>query len=225
VLIQNNTNWANAGIHLQNNDGSATVNASVFGNSVAAPGASFPFAALFADNGERATDTGTMNLVVGSAVNGAQHNTLASSANAAVDVSLSNFNSSTHFSLSKNGSASGTAAGVIADDNVGAHRASTRPAAAGRSPSSRRFRLRRSDADTACADGACSPSAMRLTPSLTNQKKGPAELASYPYPFPKLWTRYRPKPNAGWHHEHQMRCPRTLRPHHSPRLFLQNRRK
>jgi hypothetical protein len=58
-VIQNNaiSNWGNAGIQLQNNDGSATVNASVFGNSVRAPGASFPSAALFADNGGPATDT------------------------------------------------------------------------------------------------------------------------------------------------------------------------
>ena len=60
-----------------------------------------------------------MNLVVGSAGNSAQHNTLAGGANAVVGVSLSYFNSSTHFNLSKNGSALGTAAGVIADDNVG----------------------------------------------------------------------------------------------------------
>jgi hypothetical protein len=58
-VIQNNTitNWGNAYIHLQNNDASATMNASVFGNSVRAPGASFPLAALFAENGRPATDT------------------------------------------------------------------------------------------------------------------------------------------------------------------------
>jgi hypothetical protein len=55
-----------------------------FGNSVAAPAASFPFAALFADNGATATDTGTMNLVVGSAGNSAQQNALAGFANAVV---------------------------------------------------------------------------------------------------------------------------------------------
>jgi hypothetical protein len=47
----------NAGIHLQNNAGSATVSTSVFGNSVTAPGTAFPLAALFADNGGTATDT------------------------------------------------------------------------------------------------------------------------------------------------------------------------
>jgi hypothetical protein len=45
TLVQNNTitGWGNAGIHFQNNDGSSTMNASVFGNSVTAPGATFPF--------------------------------------------------------------------------------------------------------------------------------------------------------------------------------------
>ena len=60
-----------------------------------------------------------MNLVVGSAGNSAQQNTLAGGATVVVDVGLSNFNSNTYFNLSKNGLASGTVGGVIADDNVG----------------------------------------------------------------------------------------------------------
>jgi hypothetical protein len=125
VVIQNNTitNWGNAGIHLQGNDGSSTINATVYGNSVTAPGVQFPFAALFADNGATVgppADTNTMNLVVGSFANAAQQNTLAGGAGAVVDVSLSNFSATnTHFNLSKNGSSASTAAGVIADDNVG----------------------------------------------------------------------------------------------------------
>jgi hypothetical protein len=85
-VIQNNTitNWCNVGIHRQNNDGGSKVNASEFGNGVTAPRASFPFAALFADNGATATDTGTMNLVVGIAGNSAQQNTLGGAANAVV---------------------------------------------------------------------------------------------------------------------------------------------
>ncbi|AZO40329.1 S-layer family protein [Mesorhizobium sp. M7D.F.Ca.US.005.01.1.1] len=119
TLIQNNTitGWGNVGIHLQNNDGSATMNASVFGNSVTAPGTAFPFAAFFADNGATGTDTSTMNLVLGGA--GVQQNTFAGGPNAIVDVSLSNLNASTHFNLSRNGSVAGTAAGVVQDDNVG----------------------------------------------------------------------------------------------------------
>ena len=44
VLIQNNviTNWGNAGIHLQGNDGSSTMNASLYGNSVTAPSGTSP---------------------------------------------------------------------------------------------------------------------------------------------------------------------------------------
>jgi hypothetical protein len=97
----------------------------VFGNSVTAPGVSFPLAALFTDNGATngpPADANTMNLVVGSAVAGetAKQNTLVGGAGAVVDVSLSNFSATnTHFNLSKNRSASTTAAGVIADDNVG----------------------------------------------------------------------------------------------------------
>jgi hypothetical protein len=119
TLIQNNTitGWGNTGIHLQNNDGGATMNASVFGNSVTATGSAFPFAALFADNGATATDTSTMNLVLGGA--GTQQNTFVGGPNAVVDVSLSNFNASTDFNLSRNGSAAGAAAGVVQDDNVG----------------------------------------------------------------------------------------------------------
>jgi len=121
VLIQNNsiTNWGNAGIHLQNNDGSTTMNATVYGNTVNAPGSASPFADFFADNGATASDTSKMNLVLGSAGNAAQQNTFTHSAAAVIDVSLSNFSANTTFNLSRNGSAGGTAAVVVADDNVG----------------------------------------------------------------------------------------------------------
>jgi hypothetical protein len=121
VLIQNNTitGYGNAGIHLQNNDGSSTMNASLFGNVLSSPN-SQNFAGIFADNGATATDTSTMNLVVGSAQVGeaAKQNTLVGSGGV-IDVSLSNFNASTHFNLSRNGSAQSTATGIIQDDNVG----------------------------------------------------------------------------------------------------------
>ncbi|HEY2248171.1 MAG TPA: cadherin domain-containing protein [Bradyrhizobium sp.] len=120
VLIQNNTitGYGNAGIHLQNNDGSSTMNASIFGNTESSPN-SQNFSGLFVDNGATATDTSTMNVVVGSSNAGetAKQNTFHGNV---IDVSLSNFNASTHFNLSKNGSASATPDGVIQDDNVGA---------------------------------------------------------------------------------------------------------
>ena len=114
-MIQNNTltGYGNAGIHLQNNDGNVTMNASVFGNSVTSPNAQ-NFSGIFIDNGATATDTTTMNAVVGGA--GGQHNTFDG---VVIDVSLSNFNASTHFNLYRNGSGSGTATGVIQDNNVG----------------------------------------------------------------------------------------------------------
>lgn len=122
TLIQNNTitGVGNNGIHLQNNDGSATLNATIYGNSVTSPTSSFPFAALLVDNGATATDTSTTNVVIGSGTGGAgSKNTLTHSPNYAVDVSLSNFNASTHLNLSRNGSGQSTALGVIQDDNTG----------------------------------------------------------------------------------------------------------
>ncbi|MBR0757582.1 cadherin domain-containing protein [Bradyrhizobium jicamae] len=121
TLIQNNTitGVGNNGIHLQNNDGSSTLNASIYGNSVSSPTSTVPFAALLVDNGATATDTSTTNVVIGSGTGGAgSKNTLNHSSLYATDVELSNFNASTHLNLSRNGSGSGTVAGVITDDNT-----------------------------------------------------------------------------------------------------------
>ncbi|WP_245279032.1 hypothetical protein [Mesorhizobium loti] len=122
VLIQNNTitGVGDAGIALQNNDGSATMNATLYGNSVSSPTSAFPFAALDVENGATATDTSTTNIVIGMDTGGAgSKNTLTHSSLYAVDVELSNFNANTHLNLSTNGSGSGTAQGVITDDNNG----------------------------------------------------------------------------------------------------------
>ncbi|KJC39075.1 hypothetical protein UP09_24605 [Bradyrhizobium sp. LTSP885] len=122
TLIQNNTitGVGDSGIALQNNDGSSTLNATLYGNSVSSPTSAFPFAALDVENGATATDTSTTNIVVGSGngVTGTK-NTLTDNSLYATDVELSNFNSSTHLNLSKNGSGSGTPQGVITDDNNG----------------------------------------------------------------------------------------------------------
>jgi hypothetical protein len=117
TLIQNNTitGWGNAGIHLQNNDGGATMNASIFGNSVTAPGVASPFSPIFVDNGATAGDTSIMNLVLGG-TSAAQKNTF-TGAGSVAGISLSNFNASTTFNLSRNGSAGGTAAAIVIDDN------------------------------------------------------------------------------------------------------------
>ncbi|UGY06314.1 beta strand repeat-containing protein [Bradyrhizobium quebecense] len=121
TLIQNNTitGVGDAGIALQNNDGSSTLNATLYGNSVSSPTSNSPFAALDVENGATATDTSTTNVVIGMGAGGTgSKNTLNHSALYATDVELSNFGASTHLNLSKNGSTSGTAAGVITDDNT-----------------------------------------------------------------------------------------------------------
>ncbi|MHC2467049.1 beta strand repeat-containing protein [Bradyrhizobium embrapense] len=121
TLIQNNTitGVGDAGIALQNNDGSSTLNATLYGNSVSSPTSNSPFAALDVENGATATDTSTTNIVIGMGGGGTgSKNTLNHSTLYATDVELSNFNASTHLNLSKNGSTSGTAAGVITDDNT-----------------------------------------------------------------------------------------------------------
>jgi VCBS repeat-containing protein len=122
TLIQNNaiTGVGDSGIALQNNDGSATMNASLYGNTVSSPTSASPFAALDVENGATASDTSTTNVVVGMGTGGAgTKNTLTDNALYATDVELSNFNASTHLNLSKNGSISNTAQGVISDDNNG----------------------------------------------------------------------------------------------------------
>ncbi|MGY3583916.1 hypothetical protein ACVIGB_007026 [Bradyrhizobium sp. USDA 4341] len=121
TLIQNNTitGVGDAGIALQNNDGSSTLNATLYGNSVSSPTSASPFAALDVENGATATDTSTTNVVIGMGAGGTgSKNTLNHSTLYATDVELSNFGTSTHLNLSKNGSTSGTAAGVITDDNT-----------------------------------------------------------------------------------------------------------
>ncbi len=118
VLIQDNTltGYGANGIHLQNRDGSVTMNASLFGNTESSPNG-VNQSGLFVDNGATVSDTNTMNVVVGSSHAGetAKQNTLDGSV---IDVSLRNF-SGTTFNLFTNGSSSGTAAGVTDDDNVG----------------------------------------------------------------------------------------------------------
>lgn len=120
LLVQDNsvTGYGNVGYHFQNNDGSSTMNGTVFNNTASSPTANV-FAGLFVDNGATATDTSTANFVIGSFTDATKQNTLQGSGGASIDVSLSRFNASTDFNLSKNGSASATVTGVIQDDNVG----------------------------------------------------------------------------------------------------------
>lgn len=118
VLIENNevSNYG-TGIRLQNNDGSSTMNASIFANSLSLPNAG-GFSGLFVDNGATAGDTSRMNVVIGSTSNAFLQNTLAGGG-FVIDVSLANFSAATTFNLSRAGSAAGTAEGVVRDGNVG----------------------------------------------------------------------------------------------------------
>jgi predicted enzyme related to lactoylglutathione lyase len=121
TLIANNVvhQTNEEGIFIQNNDGSATLNASVFGNTVDTPG-SFSFAGLNVDVGAISTDTSVVNLVVGSAATAAQQNDFSTGDPA----NFSDVNFSQQFStvinLSKNGSSAGTVTQVIKDDNKNA---------------------------------------------------------------------------------------------------------
>ena len=127
VMIANNdvrqTN--EEGIYLQANDsqlvanggGQGVMNATVFGNTVAEPGA-FSFAGLNVDVGALGSDNNRVNIVVGSATNAAQKNDF--STGDPFDFSDVNFSTtgSTVINLSKNGSVSSTVDQVIKDDNL-----------------------------------------------------------------------------------------------------------
>jgi len=83
------------------------------------PGA-FSFAGLNVDLGALGTDTSIINVVVGSATNALLKNDFSNGDPANFsDVNLSRIpGAGTQLNLSTNGSASGTAAGVIDDDNL-----------------------------------------------------------------------------------------------------------
>ena len=124
VLIQNNTvtGYGDAGISLQNDTGTGTLNATLYGNTASAPqsGTGLAFAGLAVVNTATGTDTNKLNLLVGSATNAAQQNDFSAGDPAnATDVNLKNVGTSS-FTLSTNGSAAITAAQVIKDDNQNA---------------------------------------------------------------------------------------------------------
>ncbi|MGB7207938.1 MAG: carboxypeptidase-like regulatory domain-containing protein [Pyrinomonadaceae bacterium] len=121
VLISGNTlrQYNEEGIRIFANSGSSVLNATVIGNTVTEPGTLFPFGGVYAAAGAVPGDTCTLNLLLGSFGTPANQNTLEDSdpfnAN---DVYLERQGAAT-FNLSRGGSAAGTAAGVVQDDNVG----------------------------------------------------------------------------------------------------------
>lgn len=121
ILIQNNNvlQTNEEGIFIQNNNGTATVNATVFGNTVAEPGG-FSFAGLNVDIGAGvAGDASKANVVIGSATNAALKNDFsAGDPSNFSDVNLSlNTPAGGFLNLSKNGSVAATAVQVIKDNN------------------------------------------------------------------------------------------------------------
>ncbi len=129
ILVQGNTlKWyGEEGILLRTNNGSATVNATVFGNTVSnpevsGPGISGAFAGIFVDVGANSGETNTMNVVIGDFTTVANKNTLTGSDPTVnttnSDVFLSNNLATTTLNLSKNGSPLTTASTVIQGDNI-----------------------------------------------------------------------------------------------------------
>ena len=121
VLIRDNDvrQYNENGIFIQNNDGSATLNATVFHNTTA-EGGPFTLSGLDVDIGALGTDTSICNVVAGSAGTAGDKNDFSNGDPAnGCDVNLSQIaGAGTQLNLSKNGSGSGTAAAVIDDDNL-----------------------------------------------------------------------------------------------------------
>ncbi|MDQ3815220.1 MAG: hypothetical protein M3347_14960, partial [Armatimonadota bacterium] len=126
TLIQNNsiTGYTGEGINLQNNDGSATMNATLYGNTLSGSPNMNLIAGLYIENGATAgppADTSTLNLVVGSATDATKKNDFsAGDPSNAQDISIGNFSSTnvTKFNLSRNGSGSSDPTQILKDDNL-----------------------------------------------------------------------------------------------------------
>ena len=126
TAITNNTiyHYNEEGIFLKANDpltgGNSVLNATVTGNITTEPD-SLAFAGLWVLAGSGSgTETNTVNVVLGNVSNAALQNDFANGdpANGS-DVFLQESGSGSVINLSRAGSAAGTAAGVIQDDNVG----------------------------------------------------------------------------------------------------------
>ena len=124
-LIQNNIikEYGQTGILISADSGGAVnasvLDATVFGNTINEPDAAGgAFAGIWANSGALPADTNTVNIVIGSQATAANKNTLQDSdPNDFSDVFLENDSGAGTFNLFRNGSAAGTEAGVIIDDN------------------------------------------------------------------------------------------------------------
>ena len=124
TLVQGNTilNYGEVGLFLSATNGNNILDATVFGNTMAQPGpaAAGALRGIWVNSGALAADTNTVNVVIGAAITAANKNTLTGSdPSLATDVFLENDSSTlATLNLSKNGSTSTTAHGVIVDDNI-----------------------------------------------------------------------------------------------------------
>jgi hypothetical protein len=122
TLIQGNsiTQYGEEAIDLQRTQGSGTLNASLFANTVTNPDPLNAFAGLNIEQGALSSDSGTMNLVIGSATDTTKQNDFSNGdPNNVSDIQVLRAGSSTTvLNLSKNGSASSTVTNVLKDDNA-----------------------------------------------------------------------------------------------------------
>ena len=123
-LVQGNTiqNYGQSGIQIGAVDGSATLDATVLGNTIRQPGpaAQGAFAGVWAYAGDLGTDTNILNIAIGSTTVSAKNTLTNSDPSNLTDVFLGNAAvASATQNLFKNGSASVTANAVLTDDNVG----------------------------------------------------------------------------------------------------------
>ena len=122
-LIQGNTikNYGEAGIQINARQGDSVLDATVFGNTINEPGsiAGGAFAGIWVNSGALTADTNIVNIAIGDASVAANKNTMQDSdPNNATDVFLENDSAAgAVLNLFKNASASGSAAGVLTDDN------------------------------------------------------------------------------------------------------------
>jgi hypothetical protein len=117
TAITNNSiyHFGEDGINLLADNGSSTLNATVTGNTISNPDVN-SFAGLELDSGALSGDSNNINITVGDKTNTLLQNTFMSDTSY-VPVSL-NTQGSAHITVSQAGSGSGTADGVIADDNI-----------------------------------------------------------------------------------------------------------
>lgn len=122
-LVQDNIikRYGEVGLFINARQGNSILDATVFGNTINEPGSAGggAFAGIWANVGALGADTNTLNIVIGSQGTVAHKNTLQDSdPNDFSDVFLENDSGAlATFNLFRNGSAAGTAAGVLIDDN------------------------------------------------------------------------------------------------------------